>query len=149
MHAPLYVVRYLGFMLLPVQRTGIAPLPDLVRQFIGVAAYIHVVLGVGGMLVLLALILKGTCVWRALGVWLALWLVPFSLVRMPESWLELRYLYFASIPFCGLLGHGFDVTGPRLGARSGWIRHALIAGLVCAAVVIVTLLERQYDRFQG
>ena len=145
---PVHLTRYLGFMVLPIQRTGIVQLPGILRHIVGVASYAHVVLGLVGVIVLTTLAFKGAALWRAMSVWLVLWLSPFTLVGMPEAWLELRYLYFASVPFCGLLGHGFDVLGSQRGGPMKWVRFVIIAGLVCMTVVLVTLLERQYDQFQ-
>jgi hypothetical protein len=148
LRAPAHFVKYLGFMLLPVQRTGIVTLAGFLGDMTGVAGRVQVALGIAGTLVLMLLVLKATALWRAMSAWLILWLIPFTSVRMPEGWLELRYLYFASMPFCGLLGYGFDVMTAR-GVRPTWFRYAAVAGLVCMTVVLVILLERQYDRAGG
>lgn len=146
---PLRLVRYIGFMAFPAQKTAIAPLPRFIDAISGIASYAQLAVGVLGVIVLTALVFRGRLSLRMLSLWVVLWLLPFSVVRVPGSWLELRYVYCASIPYCGLLGHGFDVLGRRQGGTSRWLRRLAVAGLVCATVVLILLLERHYDRFVG
>jgi hypothetical protein len=147
--APLYLVRYIGFMVVPLQQTAVAKLPGFLDPVASFAAHAQVLVGLAGVLVLAALVFKGTAPERLLSLWLVLWLVPFSMVRLPGTWLELRYLYCASIPYCGLLGLGFDVAGSRCGTVAKGLRRVVVVGLVLATVVLVLLLERQYDRLGG
>jgi hypothetical protein len=146
-NVPVYLIRYIGFMVLPIQRTaiiGATPTRDLA---IVISQYLHLVIGSTILVLLLYLAFKSKGTPRVLSVWFLLALGPFTLVTLPEHWLELRYLYHASIPFCGLTAIAvLALWGQK---RVVWkvIAGAVIVGVMVGSVVLQVVLENRYDHY--
>jgi hypothetical protein len=145
--APVYLVRYLGFMVLPLQPTALVNMSGTMGTVMQAALQLHIVFGLAMLAGLLYLVLRGRGALRVLGVWLLLVLLPFTLVAQPPGHLELRYLYNASIPLCILTAMGVVAL---LGQRK------LVYRIVGGGVVVVALagsaalalmLERSYHRW--
>ncbi len=145
--SPAYLIRYLGFMLFPVQEsqlvagTGLGFLWPLIR----LDPYLHIMIGALILLIILLILLKGKNNLRILAVWLPIAIIPFTFIQMPQSWLELRYIYYASIPLCGLLAHAMIHFGIR---QNKALRAAAISILLVAcacSVILITLLANKYD----
>jgi hypothetical protein len=145
-NAPVYLIRYIGFMVLPLQRSAIIdanPIRDLVIE---AGRYVQLIMGSIVMVILLYLALRSRSAFRVLSVWCLLALVPFTFVQLPERWLELRYLYTASIPFCGLAAMAlFALWGQK---RVLWkiTAGAVILGVTVGSIVLQLMLEKRYDR---
>jgi 4-amino-4-deoxy-L-arabinose transferase-like glycosyltransferase len=89
--------------------------------------------------------IKGRRELKFVVLWLYVVLIPFCLIRLPEGWLELRYVYFAAAPFCALLAS----AAAEVFVRSGRPIRVLVVTVLLAAVVmssyVVRALEKQYD----
>lgn len=144
---PGYLVRYAGFAVVPLQRTGIIATPPILQRLIDFAPQLHLIAGV----LLLAAFgylaaFSRKRVW-ILSVWFPAAILPFTLIALPEGWLQLRYLYHASIPLCGLAAAGFH----RLASGRGMVSRSfamvfLLLAVLCTATLIL-LLERHYAGF--
>jgi hypothetical protein len=147
LNVPVHLIRYIGFMVLPLQRTaiiGATPTRDLA---IVISQYLHLVIGSTILVLLLYLTLKTKGTPRVLSVWFLLALGPFTLVTLPEHWLELRYLYHASIPFCGLTATAvIALWGQK---RIVWkvIAGAVIVGVTVGSMVLQVVLENRYNHY--
>jgi hypothetical protein len=146
LHAPAYLLRYAGFALIPFQKTVIFDLPTSLR---GMALAMPAVQAAAGtaiflIMVYLAVRRKGTL--RVLCLWFPLAIAQFTLVRLPEGWLQLRYLYFAAIPLCGLAGCGFTALY-RGGAKRRAAAVALLAAATVCTAALVLILESHYASF--
>ena len=136
LRVPVYLFRYLGFMLLPIQKSQLALTPYLQAGLSGA-----VVVASAG------LVRRGPRSARLLVLWLYAALLPFCLIALPDGWLEMRYLYFAAAPACGLAG----MLAATLHEKSRTAGRQLVVASACA-VVIATLafelvLEHKYDRY--
>jgi hypothetical protein len=128
LHAPLTLVRYLGFILLPLQESQVALAPRLQGLFSASAVVASAVA-----------FWRGSKLTKLLFSWVYLGLVPFALVNLPGGWLEPRYLYFASLPCCALAAILF---GRLYDNRRALIRVAAVAAVV--GVAFCTLLFERH-----
>lgn len=140
--APWLLWRYLGFLLFPVQP----------QQWSG-APVVHAFLGtllVAGAVACFRRVRLQT--WRGvalLWIWMFAALLPYGLVPMPGLWLEPRYVYFASLPLCGLLVLGFEHLPRRFALlhRHAWLERAasvaLLAGLLLTIALQMTYAARR------
>ena len=144
---PGYLLRYAGFAVIPVQETSIVDLPASAGWLAGSLPAIQTATGAILLLVLGYLAATRRNWRRLLCIWFPLAILQFTLVRLPDGWLQLRYLYFAAIPLCGLAGAGFlQLLDSGKAAR----RIAAVILLVTAAActsVLVLLLETHYAAF--
>lgn len=144
---PQYLLRYLGFAVFPLQgsQTGSA-LPDALQVVGRVAGYLQLFFG-SVVLVLVAAVLVwgGRCL-RILSAWVVLATLPFCFIALPKHWLELRYVYYASIPVCGLIAAGMHASWD--GRRRGWrvVVVVVAAVLTVSTSYLVRRLEQKYDR---
>lgn len=133
---PVQLFRYPGFMLFPVQGSQLAAAPA-VQLMLSLA-----VLACG-----IRLARHGPRQARILIAWTYVALMPFCLIALPGWWLEMRYLYFAAVPACGLIA----LLLVALHARSGTAgRRFVMAGgciLVGLTLVFEIALERKYDAY--
>jgi hypothetical protein len=143
--APQVFLRYLGFMLFPVQSSDVAmSLPRPVSALVGVAEYVQLFAGTLVAVALAIALLRGRRPIQILTVWLIVAVVPASFVEIPERWLELRYLYYAAIPFCALLSYVF-MEMFRRGQRWRAAGVAVFIATTVATSALLMLLERRYD----
>ena len=80
-----------------------------------------------------------------LTLWVYIALIPYCLVAMPDSWLELRYVYFAAIPMSALTA---IVLARLYSKKAVWARSVAIvlcAGIIAGSLVLVRVLEAKYD----
>mgnify|MGYP001093615660 CR=1 FL=1 len=139
-------VRHLGFTVVPLQPSVIA---DRAPAAVGLLARhvlpVHFAVGSAVLLAAVAWILSPLRRKRFVGIWLVLALAPFMLVPMPENYLELRYVYNASLPLSA-----FAAAAVFAALRSRR-RTARIAGLTMLAYAIIVsvaltmILEKKYD----
>jgi len=145
-HAPLLLFRHLGFMLLPIKPSSLIDgQPGPVQWLFSISGPLHAAIAVVILTVSLYLLIRGNRTARFLVIWFYVALTPFCLVDMPESWLELRYIYCAAMPACALIA---IVLVEELFARGGWRRWAMIAITTLAAVMtiyVTVILEMKYD----
>jgi hypothetical protein len=144
---PVYLIRYSGFAVVPLQKTGIIVAPSILQRLIGFAPQLHYIAGV----LLLAVFgylaaFSRKRVW-ILSVWFPAAILPFTLIVLPEGWLQLRYLYHASIPLCGLAAAGFHRLSSSRGMVSRTIAIVLLLLAVLSTSALVLLLERHYAGF--
>lgn len=147
--APAHLVRYLGFAVVPIQRTGIIDAPPVLRRLIGIAPQLQQAAGVMVLGTLGALTAAGKRGLRTLGAWAPAAILPYTLITLPGDWLELRYLYFAAIPLCGLAAAGWHRLAFSRAAALRAVAIVLIAAAVLGASTLVILLERHYASFPG
>lgn len=132
--APVRIVRYTGLMALPIQNS------DLLARFSPLlstaAPVIQFLLGAA------VIFAAWTAARRrrgagALLAWILLALAPFSLIGVASHWLELRYVYLASMGFAALVARFLD-------ARRTAVRYPLIAVVLLMTLSVTALLERKY-----
>ena len=143
--APLLLFRHLGFMLLPVKPSpAIDGQPGPIQWLLSISGPLHAAIAVAIVAVSLYLLFRGKRAARFLVVWFYIALAPFCLVDIPVSWLELRYIYCASMPLCALIA---IVLVEGLYARGGWRRWAAISLTILAAamtIYVTVTLEMKY-----
>jgi hypothetical protein len=147
LHVPSYFIRYLGLMVLPVQPSAIAGQGPAISTLIHSAVVLHVLIGAPASIALVIATIRGGYATRIFAAWLILALVPFTFVAMPPAWLELRYLYYAAIPYCAWIAVALK---PLLSSRRAWLRHGArlaVVALIIATAVLTTMLERHYGTF--
>ncbi len=142
---PQYLLRYLGFMLVPLQGESVhSAVPGPVEILSGVAGYVQLFVGSIVFALVAALITWGGTTLRVLSAWVLLALLPFCFVALPKHWLELRYVYYASIPACGLIALGAEAMWTHRGRRRA-VMVALAVAVTVGTAFIVRMLERKYD----
>jgi hypothetical protein len=121
---------YLGLLVWPIQAEGLDWAPRLrAGASLAVGTALAVRLVRGGRL-------------QRLGVAaLLLGLVPFCVVPMPTGWLEVRYLYAASLPACLLLADAVTVA-PLARRRTA---TAILVPLVVATLAFQIVMEGKWD----
>jgi len=128
--APWMILKYLGFMAVPLQDSQI-----------GVAPWMRA----AASLALLASSVwawrRGSAASRLLAAWPYVVLAPFALVPMPDGWFEMRYLYLAAVPYCVLLAM---LTTGALHRTAGAIRMVIATAVVCT-LVLEWEMERRWD----
>jgi hypothetical protein len=144
---PQYLLRYLGFMLVPLQGGGSvqSAVPGPAEILRGVAGYLQLFVGSIVFALIAALITWGGRTLRVLSAWVLIALLPFCFVALPKHWLELRYVYYASIPACGLIALGAEAMWTSRDRRRRMVVVALAIAVTVGAASIVRMLERKYD----
>ncbi|MDH3198146.1 MAG: hypothetical protein OEO21_07880 [Candidatus Krumholzibacteria bacterium] len=139
-HAPIYLLRYVGFMLVPFQPRALASLwgehGALLRVVSSVA---HGAIGAAAFALMAARRGRASEPVRFACLWLPLALLPFCLVGIPEGWMELRYTYFAAAPLSLAVAAAL-LALPRVVGRS------ILAGLIVASALLVVGLGLKYRR---
>lgn len=139
-------VRYLGFMLFPVQPSEIVSQhPGLFGLVLRLSRSVQWFMGITVLAVTLYVLVSGTRQQRFLVVWLYAALVPFCFIKLPEGWLELRYLYFAAMPFCALFARLLIELMAERGRAARAAAAALLIAVVASTTYLVVALEHQYD----
>lgn len=148
--APLYqlrhVLRSLAFMVIPFQQCYLLEqAPAFLGRLGGIAGILQMT--VGGLLVAASILLlrRGDTKLRFLVLWIYLAILPFGYIRLSQDWFCLRYVYYAAVPFCGLLA---AAAVRLLAGRRTWRRAIVLTVLAVYAAGVVALLvalERQYD----
>ena len=144
---PGYLLRYAGFAIIPIQKTGIVELPDILRKTIGLLPQFQMIVGALLLLAMGYLAIKHKWGIRMFSIWFPLAILPFTLVILPAGWLQLRYLYFASIPLCSLTAVGFFRLMSARGTGCRLIAMVLMSVIVLCTSVLVLLLETHYAAF--
>jgi hypothetical protein len=135
-----YAVRYLGFMLVPLQQATAGSDATLIGSIAGSAALVQTIVGSIIMMLLAVIFWRGRAMERFLVVWLLLSLAPFCFVELPDGWLELRYVYAAAPPFLLLAA----ITIQRWAKKSLYVIIPVTL-VVAGSGFIVHTLEKQYD----
>jgi hypothetical protein len=146
---PGYLLRYSGFAVIPLQRTRIIVAPPTLQRLIGLAPHLHLIAGALLLAALGCLAVFQRKSVRILSVWFPAAILPFTLIALPEGWLQLRYLYYASIPLCGLAAAGFHRLVSARGAVSRTVAIIFLLLAVFCTATLVLLLERYYGGFWG
>ena len=146
---PMRSLRLATLMMLPVLQDSplLAHGGSLVVRSVALLEQVRPVLGILllGLCVLWFLRGSGAVRWL-LASYLA-FLLPFGLIELPGTWLDIRYAYLPSTCFCGLLAYGFRA----LWLRNRWELKTLLALVLLAVtfadVTLVRRLEAKYDDF--
>ena len=144
---PIYLLRYAGFALFTIQRTGIVSISPMLHRLIELAPMLQLVTGVLFMAVLGYIAFTREKGPRILSIWVPLAILPFTCIALPEGWLQLRYLYFASIPLCGLAAAGYYRLNSGRGTLVRIFSSAVVILIILGTSVLVLLLERHYAGF--
>lgn len=144
-----HLLLYFGFLLVPIQESVIAGNSTFLASIAGAATPIR--LSAGLLLVtalVLAFVRAGSETRRPIRImvmWLAIAIFPFCFVELQKGYLELRYLYYASIPYCGLVGCALShlLHANRLRVKVPAATILLLVSL--ATATLATKLERKYD----
>ncbi len=145
--APAYLLRYAGFALFTVQRTTIVSLSPILNQLIELAPMLQIISGVLLMAVLGYIAFTGERGPRILSIWFPIAILPFTCIVLPEGWLQLRYLYYASIPLCGLAAAGYYRLTVGRGTMTKIFSSAVVIIIIIGTSALVLLLERHYASF--
>ena len=134
--APLYVLRYPGFMLLPIQpEQSVLALP------------LQMILAAAMLALTIALLRRGgPGPAKFLVLWLYAALLPYGLITLPNWWLEIRYLYFAAMPFCALLALGLDAARRHPDGRLRRVVVATTTVFVLSAFALQLYIELRGDQ---
>ena len=147
-NAPVHLLRFLGFMVLPLQPTTLIEGSPVSRTLVDAAPLLHVAVGAVFLLALLYLAFLRRGMLRVLAAWLLLALMPFTVLQYPTHHMDLRYLYPAAIPFCALAA----ITVVSLWERGGLTGRILGGGIALLALagstVLQLLLENRYDQWR-
>lgn len=144
-----YLLLYFGFFLAPIQESALVNHSSFLGMVAGAATRIRFEAG------LLLLITLAVVFWKAgsktrnplritIG-WLFIAILPFCFVRLPEGYLELRHLYYASIPYCGLAGCALSHCFKSEKLRVKIVATVLLLFISIAAGALAGKLERKYD----
>ncbi len=139
-----YLLLYFGFFLAPIQESVLVN--D--SSFLGmVAAAATPIRFAAGLLLLITLAVvfgkSGNKTGNPLRItvgWLFIAILPFCFVRLPEGYLELRHLYYASIPYCGLVGCALSHC-----FKAEKLRVKIIAAVLLLLISLAGKLEHRYD----
>ena len=109
---------YLILMVLPLQQSEIlTDAPLLVQWLYRIAPVLRVFVGLAILSYSLIGFVFGNRAIRFYIAWMYVMIVPFTLFRYPEDWLNLRFLYLVSLGFCVLLTTGTLYAYKLLRAR--------------------------------
>lgn len=109
---------YLILMVLPLQQSEIlTDAPVLVQWLYRIAPVLRVFVGLAILSYSLIGFVFGNRAIRFYIAWMYVMIVPFTLFRYPEDWLNLRFLYLVSLGFCVLLTTGTLYAYKLLRAR--------------------------------
>lgn len=128
------VVRYAGFICLPLQSSWIPVKNPLIVPLVQLGVGAAMLLGIAAMWVRRQK--------RWLVVWFLIAIAPGALVTVPEGWLELRYVYNAAFPWCVMVALILSQLSVRL-------RIAVLVALLAASISLQVVLENKYDRVSG
>jgi hypothetical protein len=144
-----YLLLYFGFFLAPIQQSGIVNDASLLGLVAGAATPIRFSAG------LVFLATMAVVFWKAGGrpgnplrimvIWLVVATFPFCFVKLPEGYLELRHLYYASIPYCALVGCALSYLIGAAKLRVNAIAAILLVLISIATGTLASKLERKYD----
>ena len=74
-------------------------------------------------------------------------LLPFSLLHLPEGWLDIRYAYLPATCFCGLLAYSLRGLWMRAGRVRRMALGLAVMLAIAADLTLVRKLEAKYDGF--
>ncbi len=144
---PGYLIRYAGFTVFPLQNTSIVNVSPALRRLLDMAPQLHWMIGALLLAVMGYLAVRPGKDVRTLSAWFPVAILPFTLIALPEDWLQLRYIYFASIPVCALTAAGLQWLVSSRSAALKTIAAAFLALAVICTTILVLLLERHYAGF--
>jgi hypothetical protein len=109
---------YLVLMVLPLQQsTVLTEAPWWIQWLYHIAPMLRVLVGLTILSYSLFGFIFGNRAVRFYIAWMYVMIVPFTLFRYPEDWLNLRFLYLVSLGFCVLLTTGTLYAYKLLQAR--------------------------------
>ena len=109
---------YLILMVLPLQQSAaLADAPSWVHWLYRIAPVLRVLVGLAILSYSLFGFVFGNRAIRFYIAWMYVMIVPFTLFRYPEDWLNLRFLYLVSLGFCVLMTTGTLYAYKLLKAR--------------------------------
>lgn len=140
-------VRYLGFMAVPIQQSDIIGRhPSLFGLILRASGSAQLALGIL-IIAAASLVFFGSGRnYKFIVIWLFVALMPFCFIRLPENWLELRYAYFAAMPYCALFAVAAAKAIAKFERRIGIAVVVLMLAAAGMTVYVVRALEDQYDK---
>jgi len=135
---------YLILMVLPLQQSVLlTEAPGWVQWLYRIAPVLRVLVGLAILSYSLFGFVFGNRAIRFYIAWMYVMIVPFTLFRYPEDWLNLRFLYLVSLGFCVLLTTGTLYAFKLLQARR--VRRYLPFLLLVLYVTATAYLVEQLD----
>ena len=144
---PGYLIRYAGFTVFPLQNTSIVNASPALQRLLDMAPQLHWMFGTLLLAAMGYLAVRPGKDVRTLSAWFPVAILPFTLIALPEDWLQLRYMYFASIPVCGLAAAGLHRLVSSRSVALKTIAAGFLALAVICTTILVLLLERHYAGF--
>ncbi len=148
-HAPLDMIHYIfknpGFMIFPIQKSEIIGDNPLFLFLLRVSSPVQYILSTCTVIVIAGILIKGDAKLRAVTLWLYISLAPFAFVKLPESWLNLRYVYYPAIPLCVLIAHGVVHAAKNRGRAAAFAAISALAAFCVCTIILIGLLERHYE----
>ncbi|HET6350240.1 MAG TPA: hypothetical protein VFH88_14270 [Candidatus Krumholzibacteria bacterium] len=148
-NAPVHLVLYLGFILLPVQSTALLKGGRTDYMLVHVAPVARAVLGLAMLVTLLYVVLRHRGAVQLLAFWVLAAILPFTTLQPPTHHLELRYLYPAAVPFCGLMGMVVVGLWDRERRAPRLVAGTIVLLAIIGTVILQLILESHYDRWTG
>lgn len=146
-NAPVQLVSYLGFMLMPLQPTALVDGARTAYVLAHVAPVARTVLGIAMLVALLYIVVRRHGTVRLLALWLLVAMLPYTVLRSPTHHLDLRYLYPASIPFCALAVMVLISLRDR-GSVTRLMAGAITILAVAGSAALQLILESRYDQWR-
>lgn len=135
---------YLILMVLPLQQsTVLEDAPGWIQWLYRIAPLLRALVGLAILSYSLFGFIFGNRAIRFYIAWMYVMIVPFTLFRYPEDWLNLRFLYLVSLGFCVLLTTGTLYAYKLLQARRyrRFLPFLLLVGYVLATTYTVHTLD--------
>jgi hypothetical protein len=135
---------YLILMVFPLHQSQLLETaPPLVRAIYAAAPVIRVFVGLAILSYSLFGFVFGSRALRFYIAWMYIMIVPFTFLRFPADWLNLRFLYLVSLGFCVLLTTG-TLYAVKLLSHRRWQRWVPLA-IPGAYIVLTAMLVRVLD----
>ena len=136
------IFRYLNLMLFPLQVSSMLESSHPIIQFMyDWRVLIRSLVSLGIISFSFFGLVFGSRAVRFFIAWTYITVVPFTIVSGPHTWLNIQYLYLASIGFCVILASG-TVGCVNLLKRHGWRRLVPLAAPLLFVVMSQTVVSR-------
>jgi hypothetical protein len=145
--APGTLCDHLGFMLFPIKQSRLVDeRAQLFGWLLRASGVVRWLLSGAVLLMSAVILLRRDRALKYSTMWMYVTLLPFCFVRLPEGWLELRYVYFAAMPLCGFVAFGLIWIYARPSKALKFAAMVAVVGMTGLTSLLVSTLESQYDR---
>lgn len=146
---PMRALRLATLMFVPVLQDSplLASANPILARSGALLDQVRPILGLALLAVAVVFFIRGSGAVRWLLASFLAFLLPFGLIHMPGTWLDVRYTYLPATCYCGLAAL---VLRSLWQTRHGIARAMVVVGLfvvLYADLTLVRLLERKYDGF--